>query len=473
MKKLFDFLTPSFLQKIDQHFLLNNRLLWISKIHYVAFFAFCVLAFSGLYIGFVPSTPAELPSEALVNTVSVIVVIIGCLFWAYKQISFDIEANFGGTFKFLSQGRILLSTACLMIFFGIVYANSFLLSWKTTTIVSDQELVADINALNLGNYFFPSTEYRDNSVMTEEQFLQHHNMEKENLAEGTYNYSYFTPNFYFNKGGYDNYDVNQNLKGVFDKDELKANLKKLSESNRLELVENYIKIFRKYGGNIEKSPLEVLSFFRKVQKEGLNLETFHENPYSSQMMYSGDKHEVSNLIRDITDKKYPYNHSNDRDQFAYVFVFMMAFMGSCLLMVYHFVRIRDLIISVISLIILGIVTVFTTIFVTDILNFHSPNFFFMAGLAIYIYAFVKSLNIFKQEKYSLFSMICLILVSLASPFLVFWLGIMGKEMHLYYFSGSEISLISGMILSGVGLYLVVFLPLFHRLLLKIKALPYI
>ncbi len=152
----------------------------------------------------------------------------------------------------------------------------------------------------------------------------------------------------------------------------------------------------------------------------------------------------------------------------YSLVFSLAFMSSCLLMVYHFVRLRDLIIAAVALLCVSMATVFVSSFALKVLKL-PESIVPLLFLGVYVFALLQSLKIFRQDKYSVFTMCCLILVSVSSPFLVFLLGILGDMMHLYKLNNNTIL---SLILGGMGMYLVVMLPFFHRLFMKIKSMPY-
>lgn len=464
MKKLFNFLTPSFLQKLDHYLLLNNRLLWISKIHYIAFFAYCIVACSALYLVFVPRLPFELPSEQVVVLSSSLVVAVGVLFWIYKQISFDIETGYGQTFGLLAQSRLVLSTVCLLLFAGIVEVNRSILSWKTATIVSDSELREDINALNLGNYFFPTYDREDNSLLTKRQF---DSLYEYNDVTDIYDYSYFTPYFYANKdsNAYANFS-----EGVLSDEELKAVLKKTTQNNRLEIIDKYMKTYSKYGGQLKYiSAAEVLTTYEKAKKENAKYATFEENPFANELRRfdSYSKDYINNVVSRIATEKFVYNKKARKDMYS--LVFSLAFMSSCLLMVYHFVRLRDLIIAAVALLCVSMATVFVGKFAYQVLEL-PDSIIPLLFLGIYVFALLQSLKIFRQDKYSVFTMCCLILVSLSSPLLVFLLGVLGDMMNLYQLNDNTLL---SLILGGMGIYLVVMLPFFHRLFMKIKSLPYV
>ena len=79
------------------------------------------------------------------------------IFWIYKNSFFSIERGFGIDSAFIEQGRFLIYFGGIALLGFQIMLPSKIIKKRVANVLSEQELIADLQDLNEGNIFFPSS----------------------------------------------------------------------------------------------------------------------------------------------------------------------------------------------------------------------------------------------------------------------------------------------------------------------------
>jgi hypothetical protein len=420
------------LKKLDAFFLLNQRIIWISKLHYVLYFsALSVLLFSSLALLIPVSIHAEVVNWSPVYAVLSILSSLGALFWAYHQTLYNIEKNQGLRPRFFAIKVLFINILCLSLFASVFIIPSVIYYGKTSSMVSKQSLHDEIEALSAVNFAFtckPDPEWYSSGDNFWELDPNSESYEHDFETAYNQNKSYFNLWGYY--GRYDEAKTAEQIEYKF-KTEIKE---KLTTEN----IALYLSIAKKYGVDIQVDPNEVLKAFAD-KKTLFNASVRKE------------KEKLLNIINSF------YSAHKSYETFAsvkfYLFTFFFIYYASTLIMLYKAMGIKEFIIAAVTgLIAIPIVVSFVEIFnlEKDILR------------VVFILACVGGLFLAAKGQKT-FSRAILILASFAQVFLPFCI-----LMLFDYLPGdTSIWLLFGALVFH-GLTLV---PVFHRFNLELRALP--
>lgn len=158
MRKL-DSLVPAFLKDFDKYLLLHYPRLWATKVHYLMFFVAGSVGMIGLR-AFLTSVDVSSPPDPEVwFFITIAPVVVAFLLWAYTASVFEVERFFGITSRWKQLGVHLIYLCSIMILGSIPFIYANVLSNQLARSVDDATLVADIDALNLGDVYFPMSEH--------------------------------------------------------------------------------------------------------------------------------------------------------------------------------------------------------------------------------------------------------------------------------------------------------------------------
>ncbi|MEM7655125.1 MAG: hypothetical protein AAF399_03280 [Bacteroidota bacterium] len=143
MTRKLSFLVPAFMKRLDQQLLLNHPAIWVTKIHYVLFYA--LIAFAGISFAVWPAHPAHLPDPESHFWLSMIPAGLGLLFWAWQVGKTNVEKFYGET-SFLQRLKLQgLYALCIGIFVSLPFLYGNVIGQKVYTSVPNDQLVEDIN----------------------------------------------------------------------------------------------------------------------------------------------------------------------------------------------------------------------------------------------------------------------------------------------------------------------------------------
>ncbi|MHC5823791.1 MAG: hypothetical protein ACYT04_50145, partial [Nostoc sp.] len=150
IKRSFDkILFPDFLDRIDNFCLLHQPRLWILKIHYVFYYALLINIIF-FFIGFiftiqVYNLPTFLNVGILIITISEVIALV---YWLYKQSLYNIEKEYGNTYKTNGFLELLGYIACVMLIASATSIFYLSVALKSPIIISQANLSIDLLILN-------------------------------------------------------------------------------------------------------------------------------------------------------------------------------------------------------------------------------------------------------------------------------------------------------------------------------------
>ncbi len=444
MKNIAARLIPDFMRRLDYYFLLHNRLIWITKIHYVVWYAILILGMSALIINMIPIDKAHFYHAGMWVWLLSILMLIPFGFWIFQQISFSIENNYGKHSKSIVYAQWALQFLAIAIFVAVPVLGGIMGQERIANIVEDTDFVEDINILNQGNPYFPTSQYRDN--------IKKHHLQNQDDYYYAYNFNRFTP--------HDSHLILENIHQESELDKIYHEAIS-SQPAQYQRIEKFISIFNQYGGQITQTPESILHHFEKMDTQPIHLATVWE-------VRKSPVFDAINVIASAkAQKTIPIRHTS-----FWVFLTILAFMGSVILMVFQQSQVRDFVIALLSGILLLIGLLFMTFITTEILNIHLGNNynsnFLVFSLLLYSFLMYHALSISQLPNYSRFKTVALIIVALTSPFLVWGLGLLAESFGQYggLFSAREYDVWAGFVMYGV-----ILLPIFKNLLIRVQALP--
>ncbi len=164
---MFKKIAPKFLKRIDEYLLANHPILWISKLHYVAWYGLLLYLFSGL-LGYV--MPINLTSSTDAGLWYVLLTILSFIlswFWGFRYLIFNKEKNYGNlnfTDEYKNFGLVFL---CVLIFVCVAFPFVMSNNKKVANLYTNAELIEDINTLNALEPYIPTNYYNyENSYDT-------------------------------------------------------------------------------------------------------------------------------------------------------------------------------------------------------------------------------------------------------------------------------------------------------------------
>lgn len=430
LRKTADVLAPAFLKRLDRHLLLNNRLLWMSKIHYVTYY---LALFGGLGTLLVTIMPFSLHG-LLFNSETIL--FWTCflsapllLIWIFSQTLFSIHRDFGNQFPMMAHSRFFLNFVIVAMFVILPNWIAGITQNRIANLVSKEQLRTDLENLNIGNPYFPTGIYNDNIF-------------EANTVEtaSVYNFSYF------NSYQYDYYDHSSTVddkKGLFEKRD--------SKTERLRVIETYITTLKKYNDNISIDPQEALQNFEKE--------------YVSES-YGGiatAKEKVQSAIHSVS-RAQSQQFWTDFD-FYFVAIFF-SFVVTGLLGIYQNVGLKESFIGALSFVASLFVFGFSSMALVETLfnSSERTSMIAIAWLLFFAFVVVKAISIKQMASFSRFKLICLMIADVCMPFVFVFLTM------LFNANMSETNM-QGSILVGMVFYGLIMLPFQEKLYRKIQSLP--
>lgn len=152
-------LIPPALKRLDHQLLLHEPTMWATRVHYVLCVAGGIFALLGMRIWLMPVQLHALPIVFTYGVSMSLLAIAIYVVWAWRANRFNVENQFGENSlrsELMTQaayiGGTLLLTA--MPLSSVLWINS-----RIDTAIDTQQFVSDVNAYNLGNSFFSTSEY--------------------------------------------------------------------------------------------------------------------------------------------------------------------------------------------------------------------------------------------------------------------------------------------------------------------------
>jgi len=407
MKKIADFLNPFFMQQIDGYLLLHNRFLWISKIHYVLFYGLLVAGFMAAFVGFYPTTTANLPSTGAFVSILSFVLMLPFLFWIYRQSFFSIEKEFGVKENLFEYKKIAVYLLAVFAFFAVPFMTYFMVEHKVKNVISDSELIADINQLNLYHSILNNVDNIDPSEYTTT--------------------TSFTP--YLGWGMDKMYKI-----GLKDNGQIQTEIRTFNARKTLE--NDYVRLVRKYESNFNYVP----SVF----------------PY-----------EAHQNINQIAQAKFDYLPQKSETIAFFSTIFLILFGFANLLWIFNLTTYKEFFSSAVFFVALALIDGFvTTIFSASFGG--EQGVFFVLALGGFVFLALTASGILRSRFYSFNRTTALIMVVFATPFLLLWTGATYDIVVSYNFLNDGTALF--ILWAGIGVHLLL-IPYFYKLFITLRSVP--
>ena len=456
--KIFSLIIPKFLKTLDNYFLLNYRLLWITKIHYAIYFSvFAALGGSALIWAYPLSTDSSIiPSVEVVMFFSILAVLPIAVFWVYKQVIFNIEKNYGQLFPLMEYIRFGSYLFVFGMLVGLPILFSSLIESKVKNLATPQELVQDVYDLNMGNPYFPTQRHGD-ILWEEDKKVIMENYQNEdiyslpNLSDGRnyYNFRPFYVNIYIERENYayENTDDAKKVRNTF--------LETSYDATKLTYIKNYLRAYNKYSAiKIKLSPEEILQLYKS--------HTLHSE------IFGIGKDEINAKLYEISAMHDRPMNTRDIGIAAICVVFSL----STLLLIFQNVRWLDFVLAAISFGVGGFLLLGTLAFIDSLfIQSYDNSIILVAILCCFAFFFGKSLQINGIKTFSRFKIFSLMFANVMSPYLLLLVAaVLSKSFHYpnSYITGAESQF---WILAGFVLHTLLFVPIYKKLYLKMRALP--
>lgn len=146
-------MTPTFLQKIDKQLLLNHPTIWATRIHHLLFWGGLYACGMYLLATFYPTSTQNIPDINAIFPISLLCGFLVFLYWAYQVSLYRPQEQFGVLPKAYSIKELGIYMMGILLLASTSVVSIKILSDKNASVISNSQLVSDINALNLGRYY--------------------------------------------------------------------------------------------------------------------------------------------------------------------------------------------------------------------------------------------------------------------------------------------------------------------------------
>lgn len=325
-----------FLNTLDQILLLKYPKVWISKIHYVAFYGISIWLLSALIGLIIPVTPSNTEDIGLwYFLISIISFILFC-FWIYRYVVFNNEKKYGIQNWGDSYLNFSLTIICVSFYTLAPVPFSVTYNQRVANFVSDEELFNDINTLNKFEVYMISDQ---NNYLTYFDSLKQENL---------FDFRKFE-NFEANTPWLIRYDTLKypQLLSAFQQ---KTNFKLRRDENEIKkAIRTYFEIESKYRTRFKITEIAINNTYQKYLKltsisptEGLYYDYFDNNHY-----------ELERALSNISEAKFNTLFIF-RKEFL-TFLMYSIFYSSLLVTLFKLSPWRQYLIAIITIIILPII----------------------------------------------------------------------------------------------------------------------
>jgi hypothetical protein len=453
--KLLNKLVPSFLKKLDHHLLLNHRLIWETRFHYVLFYGLTALL-GATALGYIypMSLSLSLPSQYAIAGIVAVPSGILLLYWVYTQMQYSIEQNFGKRFSGLALARFGIYTATFFLFALPSLQLGRILDNRMASLVSESEWHADLLSLNMGNPYFINDVYDSYNYSSEKSYGNNYGDIYQYIACAETE----TENSYCSYGfDYFGYDYSQETKQLY-KPSIESFFLYGKDNEHIRIISSFKEIFNKYGGDLEASPDEVLALFKAKKQLNLGLENRKEF-VKSQMDSIQEAH------RELSSTNYSVLSRLS-------ILFALGF--SLLLFNFKSVSLKDFILSIISIIGVGLASGISVGLYAGMFGGGNEEVFFaFLSLGIVLFTLFKVKSISTATTYSKFLTICTTSLSFFAPFSILWVCAISDMLNIIKINTSRPDeiFVMNLILAGAFFYLAVVMPWLRKKFLRLQSLP--
>ncbi|HEY1037965.1 MAG TPA: hypothetical protein VGF30_01090 [Bacteroidia bacterium] len=417
---MISFLAPGFLKRLDAKLLVKNPILWVSKIHYVAYYSLLLWIFTSLIALIIPINLTDMVGNGIYYTLFTIISIVLLCVWLYRNSLFNIESEYGNRKKTDEYKIFFINFLCVFMLFSFAYPFSFIYNIRVANSISKEELKQEINTLNIGEPFFARNFYDYSEIQ-----IRKDSSEVDSLSEQYPQYIYkhdisqyrgwskYTP-YRFNM------DSSEISIGVLSSKEQEAafNSIRSNDSKALEAIQKCIAIYKKHDLVFDYEPAYILERYKTLCKEPVEYDNF--NSLGGNMYYDTDTYKIETILRNVTDAQYDnifiFMWGFNVAMFYFVFFITITFM------MFKGVRWQYFLITLVTFIVLPIILfIFAMLFTLGLSSDLGPVY--MTGLLLlYFTALIVSFTFFfNPKKFNGFKNICMQIVYVCTPVLFFFI----------------------------------------------------
>ncbi len=401
--KLASKLVPNFLKKLDHHLLLNYRLVWETRFHYVLFYGLSALLGASI-LGYIypMSLTSSLPNQYVIAGIVAVPSGILLLYWIYTQMQYSIEQNFGKRFNGLALARFGIYTATFFLFALPSLQIGRILDNRIADLVDEREWHADLLSLNMGNPYFVNDSYDYSYGDSYKSYGSGYDDIYKYLecAEAETKDSYCSYGF-----EYFGHDYAQDTKTLY-KPNIESFFLNGKDNEHIRIISAFKETFNKYGGDLEANSEVILTAFKA--KEQINLGVNNNKSFVKSQLDS---------IKEAHRKFAPADYST----LSRLSV-LLALGFSLLLFNFKSVSLKDFILSIVSIIGVGLASgIAVGLYAGVFGSGGDESFFSFLSFAIVAFTVFKVHRISTTTTYSRFLTICTIALSFFAPFSIIWL----------------------------------------------------
>jgi hypothetical protein len=379
----------SFLNKIDKTLLLNYPKIWVSKIHYVAFYGVILWILSAALGLIIPINPSNTEDLGLwYFLLSIIAFILFC-FWIYRYVIFNNEKKHGLTHWSDAFLNFSLASICVAIYTFTPIPFSMSYNYRVAHYVSDDDFFNDVNTLNsLEVYMMNDQNY---------YYSYYDSVKQVNL----YDYRKLVnndPNTPW-RIRYDSLKYPKLLSAYQQKINFKLSTNEIEIKN---YIKTYFEIEQKYRLKETFTEEQIELTYQKYKKltsespmEGYSYEYFDNNHYQLERA-------LSNISEAKFDTLFVW-----KKEFM-VFLMYSIFYSTLLINLFKLVPWRQYLVSIITIVILPIILfIFSQLLPYDSgYNIKQNSFSILLALAILVAIITTVISIFNRKKFNAFYNIC-------------------------------------------------------------------
>lgn len=409
-------LVPGFLKRFDTWLLEHAPAIWVTRVHYVAFFGGIVGSLVMLRSMFTPIELADLPNLELHGALIAIPAVIVGILWTIRQAVFVSGKNYGIESPGIDLVKVLIYAGIFAGFIMITPAYQLTLQDRIGDLVTDQEFSEDMLALEEGVILFNGRD-GENSTM----------------------------HFY-----YSTYTEPSYIPYAEDGSLIIPDLPKKVVKERLS---DFSRVFTKYGGDLSDIDMA------EVMK-GYDAGTGHYLPYAEQR-------EVFDniwLIAEIKEGRGVVFQHEAWQAFSF-----MAFAIAFALVVFSRVRWNYFVVAVIATAALGVAGLIADFGIAAISGFRAEGgIWLLFTFTALMFMGIQSLSVFGARKFTWARTIGTVGLSLIFPLLpLYFIGAM-EIIGMGGFSDSDIWIA---LWGGVAIHLLVGVHFFKEALTRLEAIP--
>lgn len=142
-------LVPAFLQKIDGRLLRNKPGVWQIRAHLVLYFTLLFAAALSLFCFLVFFDARQYSTLSGWVTFTVLVALIGFVFWLIYLLRFNVFKRFGNWYMFDGLKGFVLYFVSIALIVSVCFIPSLIQTYRANQQFSNEEIVNDINELNV------------------------------------------------------------------------------------------------------------------------------------------------------------------------------------------------------------------------------------------------------------------------------------------------------------------------------------